>query len=88
MDMQALTADLLAAGIPRDVFRVGTVSASDNDVFCLERTKTGFFWRWITYYAERGGQFEISIFETEDAACQHFYTWLLNLKRRGAFAAT
>jgi len=43
------------------------------DKICLANNK-GI---WEVYYSERGGKFDLKIFNNEEEACQYFYDWLI-----------
>jgi len=45
------------------------------DSLCIEQAKNG---KWFTYYSDRGSRSELIEFETEEEACDYFYTWISN----------
>jgi hypothetical protein len=68
VDTEALRAELDRLGI--DPSRYSLKGGALEDGFAMKREGR----RWIVYYSERGGRYDIEKFTTEDAACR----WLLS----------
>lgn len=49
-----------------------------NEACCLGQNGC----KWEVYYSERGKRTGLKVFDNEDAACDHFYTWLTSSLRR------
>jgi hypothetical protein len=72
MNTKELSEELKKLGIPNSWFQIGEKGNPDNkDVLRLVDNQ------WSVYYSERGGQFDLKTFKTEDEACSEL---LLRMK--------
>ena len=63
---EGLAALLEHEGFPADRYCIGHRGRQPDQVFVADRWSS----RWVVYYTERGGKFDIRKHETEDAACR------------------
>lgn len=55
-----------------DPSRYSLNGGTPEDGFAMTREGS----RWIVYYSERGGRYDIEVFTTEDAACRRLLSHL------------
>lgn len=72
MNIQSLKSKLDKAGIPSNSYQL--YGGLPNEIFCISKNDMG----WEIYYSERGCKTGLRVFSSESAACEHFYSMLLN----------
>lgn len=72
MKSSDMLSELQRLGIPSSWFQIGDKGNPDNKTVLRLIDN-----QWVVYYSERGGQFKLKTFETEDAACNEL---LLRMK--------
>ncbi|MDD4902777.1 MAG: hypothetical protein PHE24_06645 [Patescibacteria group bacterium] len=74
MNSIELLSELQKLDIPSSWFLIGDTGITDNKT--VIRMKDN---QWVVYYSQRGGQYDLKVFETEDAACNDL---LLRMKSK------
>lgn len=78
MTKEELRKRLITENIPRQEYSLD--GGLPNEACCLAQNGS----QWEVYYSERGKKTGLKVFDSEEAACDHFYTWLTDsLKRMG-----
>lgn len=72
MNRLELENKLTNSNLPRNLFCL--TGGLPGETYCLDHETDG---KWYTYYSERGERGALKEFETEEAACAYFYSWIL-----------
>lgn len=69
MNLKELKKQLDVSSLPENAYSLA--GGLPNEAFCMEESPDG---KWRTYYSERGGRTGLMTFDTEDEACDYFFT--------------
>ncbi len=69
MKLSELETKLLKSSFPKDAYCL--TGGLPNEAYCVEHGLDG---KWHTYYSERGLRTGLNTFDTEDEACDYFFT--------------
>lgn len=70
MNIRELEENLNALGIPNDMYSI-MEGGLPNEKLCIVQEKN-----WQVYYSERGCKTGLTVFDTEEEACEYFYNEL------------
>jgi len=69
MNLSELETKLANSSLPDDAYSL--TGGLPNEAYCIEQTPDG---KWHTYYSERGLRTGLKTFDTEDEACDYFFS--------------
>ncbi|MBU3112347.1 hypothetical protein [Clostridium lacusfryxellense] len=68
-----LVQKLEAKQVPKHLYQVGNYGITDQKL-CLKNENN----RWIVFYSERGDKLALATFNTEEDACEEFYSRIVS----------
>jgi len=69
MNLAELAAKLTHSSLPEDAYCL--TGGFPNEAYCIEQGSNG---KWHCYYSERGLRTGLTTFDTEEEACEYFFT--------------
>lgn len=76
MKIKELEKKLIEMKIPRNAYSLK--GGLPNEAFCLENQEL----IWEVYYSERGSKGSRKEFNSEDEACEFFYSWMKKIFKK------
>jgi len=69
MNLTELQSKLASSNLPADAYCL--TGGLPNEAYCIEQGTNG---KWHTYYSERGLRTGLKTFDTEEEACDSFFS--------------